>query len=267
MEIVLDSRPVRTSTKAVLKIPHTKPQLATAVAHEWDSLVSAQQALKQHYIPLTALTSRAMDIDIADRDNDPTVRDSITKMFMAYLRTDTLLCWAPERDLHDPSQNANANMDERAPGSAPAKETLRSRQIRTAQPIIKYLSDSVWPGVELKPALESSSIMPTPQPEMTQQVVQGWISGLPAFELAGLERGVLATKSLCIATRLLTQWSSHFTGGDQRAVFGIEDAAEACSLEVLWQTAMWGEVEDTHDVDREDVKRQLGSVIMLVHGQ
>lgn len=49
--------------------------------------------------------------------------------------------------------------------------------------------------------------------------------------------------------------------------FGIEEAAKAASLEVAWQTGMWGEVEDTHDVEKEDLRRQLGSVILLVSGE
>jgi ATP synthase F1 complex assembly factor 2 len=48
--------------------------------------------------------------------------------------------------------------------------------------------------------------------------------------------------------------------------FGIEEAAHASSLEVSWQTVQWGEVEDTHDVEKEDLKRQLGSAIILVGG-
>lgn len=92
---------------------------------------------------------------------------------------------------------------------------------------------------------------------------------MPAFELAGLERGILATKSLLVAVRLLAEWSKEFQGasvaknaGQER--FGIEAATEAASLEVLHQTEQWGEVEDTHDVDNADIRRQLGSVILLV---
>lgn len=48
--------------------------------------------------------------------------------------------------------------------------------------------------------------------------------------------------------------------------FGIEQAAEACSLEVSWQTQKWGEVEDTHDVEKEDLRRQFGSVVLVVGG-
>lgn len=268
---MLDSRPVRTASKAVLSVPRSKLQLATAIAHEWDSLVTAQQALKQHYIPLTALTSRAIDIEAADSNNDPSLRESIVNMVIGYLRTDTLLCWAPEKNIYDAEGSNNASletsaqMDERAPGSAPPSDTLRSRQMRVAEPIIDHLTTHIWPGVELKPALESSSILPSPQPEMTTQVVRGWVSGLPAYELAGLERGALASKSLCIASRLLAQWSPYFNDSSSQETFGIEDAAEAASLEVSWQTQMWGEVEDSHDVDNEDLRRQLGSVVMLVH--
>jgi ATP synthase F1 complex assembly factor 2 len=148
-------------------------------------------------------------------------------------------------------------------------ETLRDRQIRTARPIIGFLNTSVWPGVEIKPVLDENSIMPVKQSEVTRSVIQGWIAGLPAYELAALERAVLASKSLLVATRLLIEWSEEFrdlqrTNSETR--FGIEEAAEAASLEVKWQTGMWGEVEDSHDVDNEDIRRQLGSAILLASG-
>lgn len=99
------------------------------------------------------------------------------------------------------------------------------------------------------------------------------MTGLPAWELAGLERAALAGKSLCVAARLVVEWSEVFNITDQRAEsenpekrFGIEEAAEACSLEVRWQTGRWGEVEDSHDVEKEDLRRQFGSVILVVGG-
>jgi ATP synthase F1 complex assembly factor 2 len=49
--------------------------------------------------------------------------------------------------------------------------------------------------------------------------------------------------------------------------FGIEEATRAANLETDFQTQMWGEVEDTHDVNKEDLRRQLGSVILLVSGE
>jgi len=94
---------------------------------------------------------------------------------------------------------------------------------------------------------------------------------LPAFELAGLERAVLAGKGLLGATRLVVEWSTEMEDlrgdGKEEGRWGVEEAARAASLEVEWQIGMWGAVEDTHDVEREDIRRQLGSVVLLVSGQ
>lgn len=142
--------------------------------------------------------------------------------------------------------------------------------MRTAKEIIAYLMDRVWPGIEIVPVLSEESIMPRRQPQMTRDVIQGWVTGLPAFELAGLERGVLAGKTLLGAVRLVVEWSSelaHLRAGEGKVeTFDIEKAARAANLEVDYQTQMWGEVEDTHDVNNEDLRRQLGSVILLVSG-
>lgn len=256
LQVYLDIRPVRTPNKDILTVPHSKHQLATAIALEWDLLLSAQQALKTHYIPMTSLAARALDIERADAEGNESVRHYILKLLMSYLDTDTLLCWAPEKVLNDSLRNG---------------KTLRQLQMETAAPIIAYLKANIWPGVEIKPILEPDSIMPVEQPEMTQQVIRGWLSGLPAFELAGLERSVLASKSLLVSVRLMHEWGEAFAqsrkgAGADAGRFGIEEAAEASSLEVRWQTGQWGEVEDTHDVEKEDLRRQLGSAIILVSG-
>ncbi|KAF2652907.1 F1-ATP synthase assembly protein [Lophiostoma macrostomum CBS 122681] len=249
LQVFLDKRPVRTPNKEILTIPHSKHQLATAIALEWDLLVSAQQALHLHYIPMTSLAARAVDIGKGDVE-----RADIINMLMRYLATDTLLCWAPETNMHDAPQDSTS---------------LRDLQLQVATPIIAYLTTYVWPGVEIKPILEPDSIVPISQPDMTKDVVRGWLSGLPAFELAGLERAVLASKSLLVGVRLIHEWGEAFAHGRETADagrFGIEEAAEATSTEVTWQTRQWGEVEDTHDVEKEDLRRQLGSVVLLVGG-
>ena len=266
LQIHLDTRPVRTASRGVLNLPQSKRTLAAAIAVEWDQLVTAQQALKQHYIPLTSTSSRAMDIETVDEKHGPSndVRQSIIRVLMKYLSTDTLLCWAPSKNIHDPDR--------------PNVKPLRERQREIAEPIIAYLTTHVFPGIEIGPILDESSIIPASQPELTTSVIKGWISGLSAFELAALERGTLATKSLLIAARLLVEWSTEYThlrkaesvSSDdgmieiERERFDIERAFEAANLEVSHQTEQWGEVEDTHDVDKEDVRAQLGSVILLV---
>lgn len=205
-------------------------------------------------IPLTSLTARARDIENADKQGDSKVRQAIITVMMRYLSTDTLLCWAPENVLHELPQDGL---------------TLRQTQMKLTEPIIAHLTTHVWPGVEIKPILEPDSIMPIPQPDNTQDVIRGWMTGLPAFELAGLERAVLASKSLIVGARLVHEWSEAFAHSRvdaDAARFGIEDAAVASSSEVRWQTRQWGEVDDTHDVEKEDMRRQLGSVILLVSG-
>lgn len=104
------------------------------------------------------------------------------------------------------------------------------------------------------------------------------MDSLSPFELAGLERATLAGKSLLAAARLVAEWSEEGAGakpgfGESQGKgkkegerFGVEEAARAVSLEVDWQTQKWGEVEDTHDVEKEDLRRQLGSVVLLVSG-
>ena len=254
LQVFLDKRAVRHPNKTPLTIPASKPQLATAIALEWDLLVNAQQALKTHYIPMTSLIARAMDVEAADAEGNDAVRASIVQLCMQYLSTDTLLCWAPEKVLNDTLQKG---------------KTLRETQMAASEPIMAYLTTHVWPGVQLRPILEADSIMPVPQPQMTQDVIRGWCSALPAYELAGLERAILGSKSVLVAARLIHEWGEAFAASrvpTEGPRFGIEEAAEAASTEVRWQIAGWGEVEDTHDVEREDMKRQLGSVVLLVGG-
>lgn len=207
--------------------------------------------------------SRALDITDADAVADPAspseLRTGITETILSYLDTDSLLCWAPEAPLDPPGYETHTTRT----------ESLRSIQERAAQPIIQYLTRNVWPGVQIVPVLDSESIMPRSQPQGTREVIKGWIMGLPAWELAGLERGVLAGKGLLGAARLVVEWSDELRHlkEEGKKVWGVEEAAKTASLEVDWQTGMWGAVEDTHDVEREDIRRQLGSVVLLVSGE
>ncbi|CAN8100565.1 unnamed protein product [Discula destructiva] len=263
-QIYLDSRPLKhPTTKETILLPLSKPLLAHALALEWDLITSAQQATKQHLIPLTSLICRALDLAVDDAahissgDFGP-IRTSIASMLLRYLDTDSLLCWAP-------------------PPEDPADPSLRKLQERTAGEIIGHLCAHVWPGVEIEPVLDETSIMPKRQKEGVREVIQGWVMGLDAWELVALERACLAGKSLLGGVRLVVEWSEGAAGragreiavaqslGDKR-LFGVEEAARAASLEVDWQTRKWGEVEDTHDVEKEDLRRQLGSAVLLVSG-
>ncbi|KAK6859907.1 hypothetical protein PG990_012789 [Apiospora arundinis] len=258
-EVHLDTRPLRhPATKAIVRLPLSKPMLAGALALEWDLLTSVQQATKQHLIPLTSLVCRAIDIaedDVLNHSGaSESLRAGIAKTVMRYLDTDTLLCFAPPPASYDVIEG---------------KESLRETQERAYKDIVGFLTSQVWPGVAIEPVLDGESLMPKSHSEETRAVVEGWVTGLSAWELAGLERGVLAGKGLLGAVRLVVEWSEDPAGlgnADSKKKFGVEEAAQAASLEVNWQIGNWGEVEDTHDVEKEDLRRQLGSVVLLVSG-
>lgn len=260
-EVHLDARPLRhPTTKHVVRLPPSKPLLAAALAHEWDMLVSIKQASRQHLVPLTSLVCRAIDIAADDAAPRPegvaeTIRAGIARTLMRYLDTDSLLCWAPPPGKFD---------------LVPGQESLREVQQRTAEKIVAFLTTRVWPGAELVPVLDTESIVPKSQDAGTRKIIEGWVMGLSAWELAGLEKGVLAGKGLLGAVRLLVEWTEGFVGvgiseGSEKK-FGVEEAAKVASMEVDWQTGNWGEVEDTHDVEKEDVRRQFGSVVLIVSG-
>ncbi|POS87119.1 hypothetical protein EPUL_002109 [Erysiphe pulchra] len=259
------TRPLRRSNSKILTIPSTKPHLATAIALEWDFLDSARDALKPHLTPLTSLTSRALDIAESDASQETTtnsgaIRNDIVKLLLRYLDTDSLLCWAPT-----------------PPPEIPGYEThvsrivpLRDLQRRAAEPILAFLEQKLWPGVSIEPVLEEDSIIPRAQSPETRLIIRNWIHQLSAFNLAALERGTLAGKGILGAARLVAEWAEDFQylaeNDTSRLRFGVEEAAAVASLEMEWQIKMWGLVEDTHDVEREDLRRQLGSVVLLVSG-
>jgi len=272
LEVHLDSRALRhPTTKKIVRLPLTKRTLATALAIEWDQLTSAQDATRQHLIPLTSLVCRALDIADddaahagADKSTAP-IRAAITEVLIRYLDTDSLLCWAPSVDPNDPANPASTFND--------AGQSLRDVEEASAMPIVSYLTTRVWPGVTIAPVLDERAILPRQQEPGTREVIMGWMLGLSSWELAGLERATLGGKSLLAAARLVVEWSEGDAGivaadaaEEAGPRFGVEEAARAVSVEVDWQTRRWGEVEDTHDVEKEDVRRQFGSVVLLVSG-
>ncbi|PKS09201.1 hypothetical protein jhhlp_003815 [Lomentospora prolificans] len=247
LQVFLDQRPLRhPTTKEVVRIPATKPHLATALALEWDLLSSVQDATRQHLIPLTGLICRALDLE-AEGPSGPS-RSQIAKMVMRYLDTDSVLCWAPEGDATQ--QDAQGR-------------TLRELQRASAEEIgVAGGDDCAGAGRALDRAEE-------PGRGGAGGGGGGWrVVGVGA---PGWRGAVLAGKSLLIAARLVVQWSEDGArvvgeGPEDGGRFCVESAARAASLEVAWQTGNWGEVEDTHDVDKEDIRRQFGSVVLLVSG-
>ncbi|CAK7267552.1 ATP synthase mitochondrial F1 complex assembly factor 2 [Sporothrix epigloea] len=275
LEVRLDARPLRhPATKEIIQLPASKKMLAHALAAEWDQLTSVRQAAQGHRMPLMSLVCRALDLEAeeaAGAGNQP-LRTALIESTLRYLDTDSLLCWAPPDDsiaLHGMNDRA---VTRNVPGHG--EVTLRQLQERTAGPILAYLSAHVWPGVLVEPVLggedQASLLFPKPHPPETRAAVGAWLETLNGWDLAGMERATLAGKSMVVATRFVAGWSPTASRTaaaltkESGSVLSVEEAYAATNMETAFQTAQWGEVEDTHDVEREDMRRHFGSVVLLV---
>lgn len=115
------------------------------------------------------------------------------------------------------------------------------------EPVLEWVEATY--GVEVK---VFDSILLHSQPEQTKKVLGDVIGQMDPWEMAAMERATYVTKSFLIALALVKR---HLT---------VEQAAAAAQVEVESQIQRWGEVEDTHDVDFHDVRRELGSSACLV---
>ncbi|KAI6150289.1 ATP12-domain-containing protein [Pisolithus tinctorius] len=115
------------------------------------------------------------------------------------------------------------------------------------EPVLEWVK--VTYGVEVK---VFDSILLHSQPEQTKKVLGDVIGQMDPWEMAAMERATYVTKSFLVALALVKR---HLT---------VEQAAAAAQVEVESQIQRWGEVEDTHDVDFHDVRRELGSSACLV---
>ncbi|KAJ7694221.1 hypothetical protein B0H17DRAFT_1058254 [Mycena rosella] len=96
------------------------------------------------------------------------------------------------------------------------------------------------------------SLLYNSQPDETKMKMDQILSTFDAWEMTAMERATYTTKSFIIALALVRK---HLT---------VEQASLAAQVEVASQIQRWGEVEDTHDVDFHDVRRQLGSAACLL---
>ena len=279
LQVRLDARPLRhPTTKKVIELPARKKMLAHALASEWDQLTSVRQAAQGHRMPLMSLVCRALDLEaerVAGTGPQPQpqpMRTALIENILRYLDTDSLLCWAPPDEVSTLHGMGDRAATRNVPGHG--EVTLRQLQERTAGPILAYISAHVWPGVVVEPVLggedQASLLFPKPHPPETRAAVSAWLEGLNGWDLAGIERATLAGKSMVVATRFVAGWSP--TASETAAALpresgsalSVDEAYAATNMETAFQTAQWGEVEDTHDVEREDMRRHFGSVVLLV---
>ncbi|KZT24116.1 ATP12-domain-containing protein, partial [Neolentinus lepideus HHB14362 ss-1] len=96
------------------------------------------------------------------------------------------------------------------------------------------------------------SVLSSSQPKETSDKLAEVLAEFDSWQLAAMERATYTTKSFIIGLGLVHKYLS------------AEEAALAASVEVNSQIEKWGEVEDSHDVDYHDIRRQLGSAACLL---
>ncbi|KAJ3150455.1 ATP synthase complex assembly protein atp12 [Geranomyces michiganensis] len=94
----------------------------------------------------------------------------------------------------------------------------------------------------------TDGIVPIKQTPETIAALRNEISTFDNLTLAAFEKAVMSSKSFVVALALV------------KGRIDAGEGARAARLEVLHQIERWGEVEDAHDVEREELTRQLGAV-------
>ncbi|KAK9350519.1 hypothetical protein V1523DRAFT_419595 [Lipomyces doorenjongii] len=226
-QINLDVRPIRTASGHPLIVPHNKTTLAHLIVQEWATLPSLQ--IKPHSLPLTSLAARA--IDITKSDDSTVTKDSIVKALLPYLDTDTMLIFAPSEEYNG---------------------ALRKAQEEIYRPMIEWAETQVFRGAKLNFSDGDKGLTGNMQSENIKRTAAAWANSLDVWQLTAFERTVLEGKSFLGGMKLVNREIS------------TSDLAEAVTLEVLHQMKRWGEVEDSHDVDWADLRRQIASAAVLV---
>lgn len=175
--------------------------------------------IKPHSLPLTSLVARAIDLK-----DSPSERQEVVEHLLPYLDTDTLLVFAPSDD---------------------CEGTLRLAQEDQYRPVINRAED-FW-KVRLNWLDGDTMLFGNTQTEETKAIVREWIGSLDPWQFAALERATITAKSLIAGLLLVNRTHS------------VDQIADLANLEIIHQTQLWGEVEDTHDVNHADLRRFLGS--------
>lgn len=254
IQIELDSKPIRTPLGNKLIVEGDRKLLALLLQHEWDSV--SDSAVKQHSLPLTSLVSRCIDLESTNGvDGDAELRtkiggdrNAINKDLLRYLDTDTLLVFSPKAEYEG---------------------TLRKAQDKLYLPIIKsiekYLTDNFSKDHQpIKLSILDADVhglRGNMQDAATKEAATKFLDSLSAWNLAVFEKTVLSSKSFMCGILLLV--NKALQNNVKELVYTTDDIVEASTLETIYQTERWGEVEDTHDVNKRDIKRNINAAAVV----
>ncbi|ODN83018.1 hypothetical protein L202_01248 [Cryptococcus amylolentus CBS 6039] len=231
-QITLDHRALKTPSGTKLEIPKERRLLAAMISGEWEN---QDEVLKQHALPVVRFLASVGGSRKLSKDQTSLASraiDGLSDPFTRPLVIDALLKYLQTDTILFPD-------DDPPP--------LVRLQKEHWDPLHAWLKEEF--GVTLALAEGFGGVS---QSEETIGKLRKAVEEMDAWELAAFERAVYATKSFVISLALLR---GHLTA---------HEAADASHVEVRSQIERWGEVEDTHDVDYQDIRRALGSVAVLL---
>ncbi|KAL1927318.1 hypothetical protein VTP01DRAFT_3947 [Rhizomucor pusillus] len=126
-------------------------------------------------------------------------------------------------------------------------ETLTKLQDAHWKPLIDWASKTY--NVQIN---TTNGIFAVRQPKETRDKLRSIVQEMDPMQLAALEKAVMSSKSFLIGLALV------------KGAVTVEQAAQAAHVEMNSQIDRWGEVEDSHDVEREYIRQTLGSVAAAV---
>lgn len=156
---------------------------------------------------------------------------AISDALISYIDTDTMLIFAPSHEYNG---------------------RLRADQEEKYRPIIEWAEKNIFNGLKLNYSDGDQGLTGNPQSDEVRQLARNYMLSLSDWELAAFERAVLGGKSFLGGIKLVRQELT------------TSELAELATLENIYQMRRWGEVEDSHDVDWADLRRQLGSAAVLL---
>ncbi|ODV61486.1 ATP synthase complex assembly protein ATP12 [Ascoidea rubescens DSM 1968] len=258
--IKLDNKHIKTPLGNPIELPHSKKTLGLLLVNEWKSLPSLK--VKPYQVPLTSIVSRAVDLLKSESENNKEDqakigrRIDIANDLLRYLDTDTLLVFSPSEEFEG---------------------GLRKEQEETYRPLIESMEELFANYSQNQNAgpiklnyldVEKDGLRGNQQSEETRQAVLNFLDDLNIWEFVALEKATLLSKSfLCGVAVLRLMNNDQFKNLKQplhkKVHYTIEQIARCATLETVYQTDRWGEVEDTHDVDKVDIVRNLSSAALV----
>ncbi|AMD20344.1 HDL400Cp [Eremothecium sinecaudum] len=250
--VQIDNKPIRTPLGNPLRVSSNRRTLAHMLRDEWANLPDL--SIKPHSLPLTSIVSRCIDLaQASEAGTDPDVvakvggdRTVVCEMLLRYLDTDTLLCLSPKAEYEGRLRKAQEKMY--IPIISRVEQLLGKF---SEEPIRLQLLDADIHG-----------LTGNKQTEAVRTAARNYLKQLDVWDVAVFEKTVLTTKSFICGMLLLENKSS--TKSEMLPIT-MEEIAQAATLETIYQVEKWGEVEDTHDVEKRDIRRNINAAAMVAY--